>query len=227
MTDKITPAAPAEEVATPPEQTPPLTPSTPVEAAPEKQQEEPKYVTMESLEKFGDTLVKRIGQSSRDREKAIMQEVGALRKSLTAAGIQPTAEQETKLRETVEAKYDDQPGNSEEPEEEPSEVTVDEAIQYMNAQIADVFGEVGTTVTKSDPEFKDLQAAVDASWSDPKGLVKILRAADKAATAKVARLQKQNQNPAARVTGGGSSGGQAQPQARTAHEAWESAYKKD
>ncbi len=224
MADPITPAAPAEGTATPPpEQTPALTPSAPVEEAPETQPEEPKYVTMESLEKFGDTLVKRIGQSSRDHEKAIKKEVGELRKSMEAAGIQPTAEQEAKLRETVEAKYE-QSDEPEEPEEEPSAVTVDEAIRYMNAQIAEVFDLVGTAVSKSDPEFAAIQKAVDDGWNDEDGLKKIKRVAYEQAKAKAQRLQKQSQNPAGRVVGGGLSTSGNEP-ARSGRELLKQAHK--
>jgi hypothetical protein len=108
----------------------------------------------------------------------------------------------------------------------PASPDTDEAIQFMNAQIANVFDEVGTSITKSDPEFAELQKVIDASWSDPKGLTKILRAADKAATTKAARLQSQQQTAAARVTTGGQPGGQATQQPKSAHSAWENAYNK-
>lgn len=81
---------------------------------------------------------------------------------------------------------------------------VDQAIQYLNEQIADVFEQLGTTVTKNDPEFKALQEAVDKSWNDPKGLAKILLTASTAAAAKAARLQKNTRNAPARIVGGGS-----------------------
>jgi hypothetical protein len=202
MTDPIKPAAAAPEPITPQTQTPPEPPVQPTEPK-EEQPEQPKVVTVEYLEEFGDKLVKRFSQSSRDREKAIKKEVAELRKSFELAGTQPTAEQEAKLVEAAEKKYE-QSSDDEEPEApaSASNANVDQAIQYMNAQIADVFSEVGTTVTKADPEFKDLQAAVDASWNDPKGLVKILRAADRAANAKAARLQSQTKTASARVVGG-------------------------
>lgn len=80
---------------------------------------------------------------------------------------------------------------------------VDQAIQFMNAEIGNVFAEIGTSVTKADPEFADLQKAVNDSWNDPRGLVKILRAAEKAATAKAERTAKQQENAQARVVSGG------------------------
>jgi hypothetical protein len=226
MTDLITPAAAVPEPITP--QEPPSTPTLPPESGttPENQQEEPKYVTLESLEKFGDTLVKRMSQSSRDREKAIKTEVGSLRKSLEAAGITPTAEQEAKLRATVEAKLDEEPAEPEHAPASAAPIVPEQADQFLTKQISVVFGKVGTTVTKADPEFAKLQKAIDDGYNDPNGLTNILLTAHEVATAKAARLQNQSQTAAARVVGGGhQSGGQVQ-QAGNAHDAWEQAYKK-
>ncbi len=225
MTDLIKPAAPDAEPITPQAQPSAEPPAQPAET-PKEQQEQPKVVTMKELEEFGNTLVKRMSQSSRDREKAIKQEVGALRKSLEAAGIQPTAEQEAKLRENVEAKLEASEEQDEAPTDAPRNAAVDQAIQYMNAEIAEIFDLAGVAIGKSDPEFVTLQKAVDENWKDPDGLKKIKRVAYDQARAKAERLQKQTSTAAARVVGGGPSGGQAQPQARDAHEAWESAYKK-
>lgn len=204
MTDPITRVAPAEETITPQPQTSAQPPSSTPEAAPETQPEEPKYVTPESLKVFGDTLVKRITQSSRDREKAIKKEVGELRASLQAAGITPTAEQEAKLRETVEQKYEE----PEEPEEtHVTPVAAEQADKFLAKQLSIVFGKAGATVTKDDPEFAGLQKAIDDNFTNPDGLPDIILAAHQAATAKAARLQNQSQTAAARVVGRGGSGG--------------------
>lgn len=80
---------------------------------------------------------------------------------------------------------------------------VDQAIQYVNAEIGNVFAEIGISVTKADPEFAALQKAVNDSWNDQRGLVKILRAAEKAATAKAERTAKQQEHAQSRVVSGG------------------------
>ena len=200
MTDLITPS-PAGGEAAPQDQTSEET--TAQGQTQETQKAEPKPVTVDDLKQFGDALVRRFTQSSRDREKAIKKEVDGLRQQMTAAGITPTAEQEQKLRETVAQKYED---TEEEETDEAQDVqastpATDQAIRYLNDQISDVFAEIGTTVQKGDPEFKDLQAAVDKFWTDPKGLAKILIATQKAATAKQARLQQNSRGAAGRVTG--------------------------
>jgi len=92
------------------------------------------------------------------------------------------------------------------PTSAPQAPDADQAIRYMNAEIENVFAEVGTSATSADPEFKDLQAAIDQAWNDPRGLTKIIRAADKAATAKAGRIASQQKNASARVIGGGAQG---------------------
>jgi hypothetical protein len=103
---------------------------------------------------------------------------------------------------------------------------VDQAIQYLNAEIQNVFTEVGASVTPTDPEFAKLQATVDAAWNDPKGLTKILLAAQQAATLKAQRVTSQQSNAAARVTSGGGSPTPGNTTASSAHDLWENAYKK-
>lgn len=198
MTDQITPAGATPEPITPPEPPSTLTPSTP-EAAPEPQQAQPQYVTIESLKEFGKDLAKQLKQSSRDREKAFKKEVGDL---LTNAGISPTPEQEAKLRESFEAKYDEEP----EPGPAPASavpIAPEQADQFLTKQISIVFGKAGSIVTKADPEFAKLQKAIDDNYSNPDGLPIILLAAHEAALTKVARLQNHNKTAAARVVGGG------------------------
>lgn len=78
-------------------------------------------------------------------------------------------------------------------------------IQVLNGYLGAVFEEVGVVVTANDPEFKKLQDAIDEAWTidGPQGLVKVQRAAIKAAESKAARLEAQKKNAAARVAGGG------------------------
>lgn len=78
-------------------------------------------------------------------------------------------------------------------------------IQVLNSYLGAVFEEVGVAVTANDPEFKKLQDAIDEAWTidGPQGLVKVQRAAIKAAESKLARLEAQRKNAAARVAGGG------------------------
>lgn len=207
MAEPISQAAPQEPVTPESVEAPEITPSQ----EPQKQTEKPtpaeeKPLTREQILQLvrtetGVVASKWLTKGENRIQKLIQEKFGALEQTKGALGL--SDEQVTQAKQKI---VTDAYSSTEEPQtEQPTSdtPTADEAIQYINAQIKDVFDEVGVTVTKSDPEFADLQKAVDASWNDPKGLVKILRAADKAATAKAARLQKQNQTAVARVVGGG------------------------
>jgi hypothetical protein len=115
-------------------------------------------------------------------------------------------------------------------EEAPTSATpapdVDQAIQYLNAEIGNVFAQVGTNVTPADPEFQKLQATVDAAWNDPQGLTKILLAAQNAASTKAQRVAALQETAAARVVGGGGQSITPGNSADSAHNLWENAYKK-
>lgn len=232
MPEPISPAALPEPVTPTSVETPEITPSPEVSSQPEPQTETP--LTPEqvaAIEKIADQRAFRIAQSQVAKgenriQKLIQDKFAALDQTKGALGL--SDEQVAQARQKIVADVysaTEEPPTSTPPPTEPS---VDELIQFMNAQIKSVFDDIGTAVTKADPEFADLQKAVDASWNDPNGMTKIIRAADKAATAKAARLQKQNQNAAARVVGGGGpqSSGQA-PQVKSAHDAWGQAYKKE
>jgi len=188
----------------------------------------PEQIT--AIEKIADQRAARIAQSqtakSENRiQKLIQDKFAALEQTKGTLGL--TDEQVAQAKQKIVTEAYTSPAEEPPTTQPPSPVpNADEAIQFMNAEIKNVFEEVGTSVTKADPEFADLQKVVDASWNDPRGLVKILRAADKAATTKATRLQNLNSHAAARVVGGGpQSSGQVQ-QAGNAHDAWSTAYEK-
>jgi hypothetical protein len=232
MPDDISQAAPTELVTPTGAQVPETI--TPQVNPPEEPQKEtpltPEQIA--AIEKIADQRAARIAQSqsakSENRiQKTIQDRFKALEQTKSTLGLTDDQVKQAQQKIVTEA-YASPEETTPTTQPAPEVTDADQAIQYMNAQIANVFEEVGTSVTRTDPEFTELQKAVDASWNDPKGLVKILRAAEKAATTKAARLQTTQQNAAGRVVGGGSqSSGQAQPQARTSLEGWEQAYKKE
>src|SRR5690349_8876662 len=99
MTEPVKPL-PAEGTAVPKDQ-PSGQPTTPQGQDQETPKEEPKYVTMESLMQFGDTLVKRINMASKDRSQKIETEVKAIAARLEKAGATVTPEITQNLRQQV------------------------------------------------------------------------------------------------------------------------------
>ena len=221
--------------ATPPEQVTPTGAQVPESTTSEvstqaEPQTEQKPLTLEDVQRVAREEATRIAQSQVAKgenriEKRIQEQLAALNASKGVLGLSDQQIEQAKQKIVTEAYTTPEP-QTETPTSEPgAKPDVDQAIQYMNAEIENVFAEVGTSVTSADPEFKDLQAVIDAAWNDSKGLVKILRAADKAATAKAGRLQASKETAPARVVSSGPTSSGQVP-ASNAHDAWEQAYKK-
>lgn len=207
-------------------------PITPTQVNPPTEPQTETPPTLEDYRKIAREEATRIAQSQVAKgetriQKLITDKFAALEQTKDTLGL--SADQVAQAKQKIVTEAYSSPPSGEPPTtqaEPPASSDADQAIQFMNAQIANVFEEVGTSVIKSDPEFAEIQKVVDASWNDPKGLSKILLAANKAATTKAARLQSQQGTAAARITAGGQpSGGQA-PRPTSAHSAWDQAYKK-
>jgi len=166
----------------------------------EPQKETP--LTAEDYRRIAHEEAMRVAQSQVAKgenriQKLIQEKFTALEQTRGTLGLSEEQVNQAKQKIVTEAySAPEEPVNTVSPD-------VDQAIQFMNAEIQNVFAELGTTVSPSDPEFRDLQAKVDSAWNDPKGLAKILLAASKAATAKAGRLAKQTETASARVIGGG------------------------
>lgn len=222
MTDNPqTPAQPGAGNANPPEnQASPdtaLTTGTPEEG---KQEEQPKFVTVEDLARRDEELIRRFKQSDRDRAKKIESELAGIRALLEKPGVKLDAQQEAALRDEIAARIDgeDSPGQ---PEPYTSAPQADPVAQF----VTDIFAELGTQVTKNDPEWNEFQKVLDATWNDPKGHIKVMTAATKAAESKAARLKNNQEHAAARVSGGGSSAPSGVPDDAPASELWKGAYR--
>lgn len=222
MTDPAPQTVPTAGTATQQEpltsqQTPPT--EQPAETA---QEPKPQYVTAEDLEKREAELLRRFKQSNRDRNTRIDEQLTTIRSLLEKPGVTLTPAQEAALREDLGNRLDAedtqaQPGNAQPPNGD----------QLVTQFVSDVFAETGTQVTANDPEWKDLQKVIDASWNDPKGGVKVTTAAIKAATQKAERLKADQENAPARVVGEGgvSTNGQTIDPNAPASEFWKQAYK--
>lgn len=177
---------------------PASTGAAPENAQPQTQQ----YVTVEQLSQFGEQLASRLKQSDRDRTARINSELAQIKSRLEATGVQLAPEQELKLRDKIGNEID-------EPAEEESQAPAGQASPAAGADqliaefVGHVFKDAGTTVTRDDPEWKDLQAVIDATYNDPMGHIKVTRAAYKAAEAKAQRTTSNSESASARVLGSG------------------------
>ena len=162
----------------------------------------PSYVTKEELEKATAEIIRRVQQSNKDRQKQVNSELDAIKNRLSGTGVQLSQEQEQALRGKIS---DDLDGNPE--ADVPASTTTPEIqaqIDYVFSQIEDAFSVVGQKVTENDPEWKQVEAALN----DPKGsLGKTISAATQAAALKKQRTQARQAGAEARVTGAGGSAG--------------------
>lgn len=203
MPDVNSQAAQVEQVIQPGAQVPESTPTGNTQTEPQTES----APTLEDYRKIAREEAVRAAQSQVAKGEnrinlRIQEQFAALTLNKAALGL--SDDQVAQAKEKI---YRDVMFSAEEPQTSASQTPdVDQAIRYMNAEIDNVFAEVGTSVTSADPEFKDLQKVIDTAWNDPRGLTKIIRAADKAATAKAGRIASQNGNAQARVIGGGAQG---------------------
>lgn len=223
MTTPAPQTVPDAGTATPQEPLPSITPPTTEQLAETAQENKPQYVTPEDLEKRDAELLRRFKQSNRDRNTRIDEQLTTIRNLLEKPGVTLTPEQEAALREDLGNRYD-----AAETQEQPGQVQAPTGDQLVAQFVSDVFAEVGTQVTVNDPEYKDLQKVIDASWNDPKGGVKVTAAALKAASQKAERIKADQESAPARVVGGGgiSTNGQTIDPNAPASEFWKQAYLK-
>ena len=193
------------------------------ETAQENQAEaEPKYVTQADLERRDAELIRRLKQSDRDRTKQIEAQLGDIKAYMETNGAQLNPQQEQAMRSRIETQID---GPVEEPQAAQASVPPEFAaqVQFLSAQMDEVFTDVGMKVTPNDVEWKVIQAALD----DPKGsLAKTLRVTGKAAEAKASRMAVQQGNASARVISAGQNQSSGAVNAQSAKDLWSQAYKR-
>lgn len=210
--------------------------TAPAEGSTQPDPQTDKPLTLEMVRHLAREEATRIAQSQVAKgenriQKVIKERFDALDKTKSALGLSDDQVAQARQKITMDAyasPEETQAPTSPTPSDQPADPNVDQAIQYMNTMISAAFEEAGTTVSKADPEFAELQKVVDDSWSDPKGLAKIITAASRAASKKQARLQTQQQTAAGRVTAAGPtpSSGQAQQPAGNTISQFEEAYRK-
>lgn len=169
------------------------------EAAPETPVQ-PAYVTREELEQTMAETLRRVKQSDKDRMKQIDTKLDAITTRLQSSGAQLTPQQVNVLREQITEEVE---GTSAQDTRSPASNLTPEMqrqADYVSDQLDLVFADVGATVDRNDPEWKEVKAVLD----DPKGnLAKLIRIAGKQAEAKIARLAAQKENAAARAISAG------------------------
>lgn len=193
-------------------------PETPAPAAPAEQQQEQQPLTRKDVEEIVGKVFQRVQQSSRDRDRNIEAKVQELTKVIQQAGYQVTPEAAAKLREQAEATVDQQQAPTQ-PEQQ-AEGDFGPGNQVFDATMA-IFKEEGVEIGKTDPEWSQIQAALD----DPNGSpIKYGKALTRAIEAKRTRVTSQQQNANARTLGGGTSSGSTP--AKSARDYFEQAHSK-
>lgn len=211
------------ELATP--ITPPSAQTVPAVETAQEKPAEPKYVTKEELDQIMAETLRRAKQSDRDRMKQIDEKLTTIKTRLESGGTQLTQQQVNVLREQIEEEVIptspaeqkvDAPASALPPE-------VQAQVDYIHAQLDATFADVGVTVLPSDPEWKAIKEVMD----DPNGsLSKLIRIAAKQAEAKQERTASLKEGAAARVISGGPTQSGEGNLTESAHDAWQSVYKK-
>lgn len=212
---------PGAELATPID--PPSAQTVPAGETAQEKPAEPKYVTIEELDQRMAETLRRVKQSDRDRMKQIDEKLTTIKTRLESDGNQLTPQQVNVLREQIE---DEVISPAEQRVEAPASALPPEVqaqVDYFYAQLDATFADVGTTVLPSDPEWKDIKQAMD----DPNGsLARVIRIAAKQAEAKQERTASLKESAAARVVSGGPTQSGEANLTESAHDAWQSVYKK-
>ena len=197
--------------------------TTPIEGAAQEKPAEPKYVTIEELDQRMAETLRRVKQSDRDRMKQIDEKLTNIKTRLESGGNQLTPQQVNVLREQIEEEVI---SPAEQKVEAPASALPPEVqaqVDYIHAQLDATFADVGTTVLPSDPEWKAIKEVMD----DPNGsLPKLIRIAAKQAEAKQERTASLKEGAAARVISGGPTQPGAGNLTESAHDAWQTVYKK-
>jgi hypothetical protein len=208
------PQSPASE--TPPVQTP-----APA-ATQETQEDQPKYVTKEELAAAIELGFRRAQKSAKSRTLAVETQVTELKTRLEKAGIAVTPEITQNLRQQAADELEDQ--DVDQPQTAAAQTPASVPGQAGNPVFdwtMEAYKAEGIDIKPTDPEFAEIKKVLD----DPAGNMYVYqKTVLKAIETKRERTTSQRETADARVLGGGTQpSGQVAP--RTAHEAWEQAYK--
>lgn len=197
-------------------------------ATEQQSQEQQKPLTLQDVERIAEDRATRIAQSLVDKaEYRISQkahaQIQALELNKSVLGLDDQQVQQAKQKIIMD-ELTAQPQPSEPPSPQP--VSQSQPGDVVSAYVNDIAEANGTQIDKNDPEWRDLQTVIDATWNDPKGAAKVAVAVNKYATAKAARLASNQQSADARVSsGGGSAGNNTLDPNAPAVDFWKAAYK--
>ena len=177
-----------------------------------------KPVTQADLEAFASTIIKRVQQSSRDRNRQVEAELKTIRTRLDGTGVQISQEQEQVLR----GKIADDLTQAEEPQASgESQPALTPDAQYVYDQINAAMKKTGQIVTPNHPEYKEIADAL----ADPNGsLADTILAANSAAQKLAARLATNQAQAGNRISTGGASTAARDTAPTTAKKLWGDAY---
>ena len=215
--NKMDITTPADGTAIPQDQT--TAPQTSQGDGQENAQNKP--VTQADLAVFADTIIKRVQQSSRDRNRQVETELKTIRSRLDGTGVQLNEAQEQALRNKISddlTPQDDELLASKTP---PPALSPD--AQYVYDQITVAFKKGGTDVTPNDPEYK---LVADALGDVHGSLAATILAAAQASQQKAARITASQSLAANRTMTGGAAANTGDASAMSSHQLWATAYKK-
>ena len=196
MPDEEKPEETAPEQATPNEQTAAQEGSPEKGQAQQQQQEQPKFVTEDSLNKVLDERDRRQKQGNRARQKAINEQFDSLRQVITAQGQKLSPEQEAAMRAGIEKQYDAQES---EPQAESRQLHPLASVAFP------IMRKAGVTITDADPEFEALKPFLANDAPDAGTLGEFVTALNEQIAAKKERTEKNKSKASARAAGGGGS----------------------
>jgi len=216
MANQTPPVAPAPGTATPEPTTPEPQPPPPGQAT--EAQQEPKFVTIEELDRREAQLKLDLRKADKQRANQIKQELKALKDTLTASGVQVTPQVEANLQDQISLKY-------EEPDEQPASTEADNLADippdWKNA--IDMMAEAGVTIEKDTPEFDKY---IKPLLSNPNPGPKLLLAVSQAITETQARLNLHKDKAQLRVPGGPGTQAPGEVVATSAKDYLNAAYQK-
>lgn len=179
------------------------TASTQEPATEQEAQEQPAYVTEERMQqvvsKAVESGLRRAKQSAADRDRAIQQELEAVKSRLGAAELELSPEQEEALRENIGQSYDEQFEQAQaQPEAQPTGGQP-EQDHPVYAFTQEVFEQEGVEITPEMPEYK----AVEEALNDPNGsMAKYSKVLYEQVNAAKDRIEKQQETASARTASG-------------------------
>jgi hypothetical protein len=201
MSDEISEAAEPEEVTEEEANVPEQAAESPAETEPQQEKapslEEYRQIAREEAIRAAQSQV---AKGENRIQRFIQEKFQALEASKGVLNLSDEQVKQAK-KDIVAQAYESAPEAEAETAAAPTpDAMIQQQAEFVYSQIDAVFNEHGVTITPNDPNFKELEKALN----DPQGsFAKTLVVANKIAAAAAARTAQKKESAAGRVTGGG------------------------